>query len=79
MTGQGEKLPLQDGWNVGVTITIPIFSGYLTDHQVKEARAKLNVLKAQEESFRRGFFLKFSRHILICGRLRRGFLPHSLL
>ena len=50
----GEKLPLQDGWNVGVTVTIPIFSGYLTDHQVQEARAKLNVLKAQEESFRQG-------------------------
>ena len=60
----GEKLPLQDGWNVGVTITIPIFSGYLTDHQVQEARAKLNVLKAQEESFRQGVLLEVQQAYL---------------
>ena len=60
----GEKLPLQDGWNVGVTITIPIFSGYLTDHQVKEARAKLSVLKAQEESFRQGVLLEVQQAYL---------------
>ncbi|MDP2279250.1 MAG: TolC family protein, partial [Nitrospirota bacterium] len=60
----GEKLPLQDGWNVGVTITLPIFSGYLTEHQVKEVRAKLNVLKAQEESFRQGVLLEVQQAYL---------------
>lgn len=60
----GEKFPLQDGWNVGVTITIPIFSGYLTEHQVQEARAKLNVLKAQEESFRQGVLLEVQQAYL---------------
>ena len=60
----GEKLPLQDGWNVGVTITLPIFSGYLTEHQVKEARAKLNVVKAQEESFRQGVLLEVQQAYL---------------
>ncbi|MCX5717262.1 MAG: TolC family protein [Nitrospirae bacterium] len=60
----GEKLPLQDGWNVGVTITLPIFSGYLTDYQVQEARANLNVLKAQEESFRQGVLLEVQQAYL---------------
>ncbi|MBI1811516.1 MAG: TolC family protein, partial [Nitrospirae bacterium] len=60
----GEKLPLQDGWNVGVTITLPIFSGYLTDYQVQEARAKLNVVKAQEESFRQGVLLEVQQAYL---------------
>ena len=60
----GEKLPLQDGWNVGATITLPIFSGYLTDYQVKEARARLNVLKAQEESFRQGVLLEVQQAYL---------------
>jgi len=60
----GEKLPLQDGWTVGVTITLPIFSGYLTDYQVQGARAKLNVLKAQEESFRQGVILEVQQAYL---------------
>ncbi len=47
-----------------MTITLPIFSGYLTEHQVKEARAKLNVLKAQEESFRQGVLLEVQQAYL---------------
>jgi outer membrane protein len=46
----GEKFPLEHGWDVGAALSFPIFSGFLTKYQVQEAKANLNVLKANEES-----------------------------
>ncbi|HXY54006.1 MAG TPA: TolC family protein [Nitrospirota bacterium] len=43
---------LQHGWDVGVALTIPLFSGFLTSHQVAEAKSSLYVLKANEETLR---------------------------
>ncbi|MEW6068150.1 MAG: TolC family protein [Nitrospirota bacterium] len=54
----GEKFPLEDGWDIGATITFPLFSGFLTKYQVEEARANLNVLKANEESLRQSILLE---------------------
>lgn len=48
----GENFPLEEGWNVGATISFPIFSGFSTKYQVDEAKANLNVLKANEESLK---------------------------
>jgi len=48
----GSSFPLSTGWNVGATISIPLFSGFLTKYQVEEARANLNVLRANEETQR---------------------------
>lgn len=45
----GTKFPLEDGWNVGATLTFPLFSGFLTKYQVEEAKSNLNVLTANEE------------------------------
>ncbi len=46
-----------NGWNVGALLTFPVFSGFLTKYQVEEARANLNVLKANEESVRQTVIL----------------------
>ncbi len=54
----GERFPLEHGWNAGVTLSIPIFSGFLTRYQVEESRANLNVLKANEELLRQNIFLE---------------------
>jgi len=54
----GEKFPLEHGWNVGATVSFPLFSGFLTKYQVEEAKANLNVLKANEESLRQTIFLE---------------------
>ena len=43
---------LDRGWDVGVALTIPIFSGFLVSHQVAEAKSNLYVLRANEESLR---------------------------
>jgi outer membrane protein len=44
-------------WDVGVALTFPLFSGFLTSHQVAEAKANLYVLKANEESLRQQILL----------------------
>ncbi|RJQ50053.1 MAG: TolC family protein [Nitrospiraceae bacterium] len=54
----GENLPLDDGWEAGITLSLPLFSGYLTRHQVGESRANLEVLKANEEQLRQSIFLE---------------------
>lgn len=48
---------LDDGWNVGVVLTVPLFSGFLTSHQVAEAKSNLYILKANEESIRQQILL----------------------
>lgn len=54
----GEKFPLEDGWNVGASLSFPLFSGFLTKYQVEESRANLNVIKANEESLKQTIFLE---------------------
>jgi len=53
----GNEFPLQKGWNIGATLSFPIFSGFLTKYQVEEAKANLNVLLANEETLRQTVFL----------------------
>ena len=54
----GERIDqLDKGWNVGAIISFPIFSGFLTKYQVQQAKANLEILKANEESTRHQVFL----------------------
>lgn len=53
----GQDFPIQEGWNFGATLTFPLFSGLSTKYQVEEARANLDVLKANEESLRQAIHL----------------------
>jgi outer membrane protein len=54
-----DKAPYQQnvGWTAGVAMTIPLFSGFLTSHQVAEAKSGLYVLRANEESVRQQILL----------------------
>src|SRR3989338_2202084 len=60
----GERFPLEDGWNAGATLSFPLFSGFLTRYQVKESRANLNVLEANEELLRQNIFLEVRKAYL---------------
>ncbi|TAL26842.1 MAG: TolC family protein [Nitrospirae bacterium] len=60
----GEKFPLGEGWDAGVTLSIPIFTGFLTKHQVEEARANLDVARANEELLRQNIFLEVQQAYL---------------
>jgi len=57
-TWSGEEFPLDHGWNVGASVSFPLFSGFLTKYQVAEAKANLNVIKANEESLKQTVFLE---------------------
>ncbi len=46
-----------DSWDVGVVLTFPLFNGFLTQHQVAEAKANLYIQKANEESLRQQILL----------------------
>ncbi len=60
----GDNFPLDDGWNAGLTLSLPVFSGFLTKYQVEEAKANLNVQKANEESLRQSIFLEVQQAYL---------------
>ncbi|MFA5321342.1 MAG: TolC family protein [Smithella sp.] len=53
----GTDLPLGSGWNAGATLNFPLFSGLSTKYQVDEARANLEILKANEDSIRQTIIL----------------------
>jgi outer membrane protein TolC len=48
---------IERGWTAGVVLTVPLFSGFLTSHQVAEARSNLYILQANEESLRQQILL----------------------
>jgi len=53
----GEKISsLDHGWDVGAALSFPLFSGFLTKYQVEEAKANLDILKANEESLKQTIF-----------------------
>lgn len=60
----GENFPLEHGWNIGASLSFPIFNGFLTKYQLEEAKANLNVLKANEESLRQLIFLEVKQAYL---------------
>ena len=53
----GEEFPLEKGWSVGATLNFPLFSGLSTKYQVEEAKANLQILKANEDALRQSIHL----------------------
>jgi outer membrane protein len=49
----GDEPPLDQGYNVGVTLSVPLFSGFLIREQVKEAEASLSSSRHQLTDTRR--------------------------
>jgi len=48
----GGDFPLGEGWNVGASLNLPVFNGFQTSYQIKEAKANFDVVKANEQSLR---------------------------
>ena len=57
VAGPDFPLGIGNGWTVGAAVSFPIFNGFLTKKQVEEAKANLNVFKANEESLRQSILL----------------------
>jgi outer membrane protein len=43
-SAMGTGLPAANNYNAGIVVTWPIFNGFLTEHQLQEAKAKRNVV-----------------------------------
>jgi len=54
----GDDKVMDKAWNVGVTLTFPLFTGLSTKYQVDEAKANLDVLKANEDSLMQKVYLQ---------------------
>ncbi len=54
---ENQSWPLERGWNVGLALSVPVFNGFLTRNQVKEAQANLDISQANEESVRQSIIL----------------------
>jgi len=48
----GSDFPLGEGWNVGGSLNIPIFSGFLVENQIFEAKENIEVFSAEVESLK---------------------------
>jgi TolC family type I secretion outer membrane protein len=60
----GHKFHDGDGWSAGVALSIPIFSGFSTKHQISEAKANLLILSASEEALRQSVLLEVQQSLL---------------
>ncbi len=53
----GNEFPLSRGWNIGLSLNVPVFNGFLTAAQVSQAKSQLTVLRADEDAARLTVFL----------------------
>ncbi len=53
----GTDFPLDNSWNIGATLSFPLFTGQSTKYQIDEAMANLEVIKANEDIIRQEIFL----------------------
>ncbi len=64
--------PDQNAWSAGVTLTFPLFNGFLTNYQVKEAKENLNTQKANEDTLRQSILLDVQSSYLNLTALEDG-------
>ena len=57
-------LSMENGWNAGVSVSFPIFNGFLTKHQVAEADSNLKVAEANEQVLRENVVLDVQQSYL---------------
>lgn len=54
----GTSFPMGSGWNMGINMTFPLFSGFSTTYQVVEARSNVDTLTANELSLKQDILLQ---------------------
>lgn len=62
--GSGDPSFREEGWNAGVVVTFPIFSGFLTHHQVQESVAIFNASRANYDALRQSITLEVQQAFL---------------
>ena len=59
----GDDFPLERSWNIGASLDFELFSGFSTRYKLEEARAGLEVLRAQEEALRQEIRLEVEQSV----------------
>lgn len=60
-TGQSIQSDIQNSWNAGIMLTVPLFQGGMTRGRVSEARANLLILEAQRDTIRQSILLELNQ------------------
>ncbi len=58
---QSQKSGIQNSWNAGIMLTLPLFQGGLTQGRVSEARANLLALEAQRDTMKQSILLEVNQ------------------
>ncbi len=48
----GDADTMDEGWSIGIALSVPVFNGHLTRHQIGEAQANADILAADETLLR---------------------------
>lgn len=69
----GDRFGVNDGgWSTGLSLSIPIFSGFSTRSRISEAKANLLILSANEETLRQSVLLEVQQALLFLTDLEAG-------
>lgn len=68
----GQQFPIDNGWTLGASLNIPIFSGFSTKYEIQEALANLEAARANAENLRQNIYLEVRQaHLNIKEALER--------
>ncbi len=59
------------GWNVGIGLQMPIFSGFMTSNKIKEAKARLKTLESQKILLKEGLALQVKHGVIRINRSQK--------
>lgn len=60
----------EEGWSVGLGMQMPIFTGFMTTHKIKEAKARLNKMESQQILLKEGLALQVKHGVIRLNRSR---------
>lgn len=60
----GGDFPLDEGWSVGVALSVPLANGHRTRHEVGEAQANVDILAANETALRQSIYKEVQQSYL---------------
>lgn len=61
----------KEGWNVGVGVQVPIFTGFMVTNKIKEAKARLKKLESQKILLREGLALQVKHGVIRVDRSQK--------
>lgn len=61
---EGRDFPLDEGWNYGLSLSVPVFDGHLVEYRTKEAAANLEEVKLATSSLRNDISLEIEEGYL---------------